>query len=163
MVNYQQGKIYMIICNKTGIKYIGSTCKKYLSQRLCQHRCQYNRYQLGVLPSYYSSFDVLKNGDYSIELIESFACNNRDELHKREGEIMRSTQCVNRNIIGRPPEEIERSLKIYRRNYYTTNIEKVRNYSAEHAEENKVRCKQHYLKWRDYNQQCKAFRNIVFA
>jgi hypothetical protein len=37
MVNYELAKIYKIVCNKTGMVYIGSTCQRLLSQRLSGH------------------------------------------------------------------------------------------------------------------------------
>ena len=30
MTNYKQTKIYKIVCNKTGLIYVGATCKEYL-------------------------------------------------------------------------------------------------------------------------------------
>jgi hypothetical protein len=44
MVNYQEGKIYKIISPLTDKIYVGSTTKKYLSERLCRHLCDYKRY-----------------------------------------------------------------------------------------------------------------------
>ena len=49
MVNYNNGKIYKIvpICEGAdeGDVYIGSTTKEYLSQRMVQHRADYNKWQ----------------------------------------------------------------------------------------------------------------------
>ena len=48
MVNYQNGKIYKIVSNTNSEKcYIGSTTKKYLSQRLMQHKYEYNCHKSG--------------------------------------------------------------------------------------------------------------------
>jgi len=38
--NYQQGKVYKLVMDD--LIYIGSTCQKYLSQRLAQHTSAYN-------------------------------------------------------------------------------------------------------------------------
>lgn len=38
MVNYKDGKIYKIVSSQTAKIYIGSTTKKYLSQRMDDHR-----------------------------------------------------------------------------------------------------------------------------
>ena len=70
VVNYQQGKIYMIYCNVTGRKYIGSTTKDRVSQRLAEHVHNYKQYQNGTRKGYISSFDIIAGGDYIIELIE---------------------------------------------------------------------------------------------
>ena len=44
MVNYQQGKIYKIVCNMTGMVYVGSTCEQRLSQRLARHVLNYKKF-----------------------------------------------------------------------------------------------------------------------
>jgi len=38
--NYQQGKVYKMVMGD--LIYIGSTCQKYLCQRLAQHTKSYN-------------------------------------------------------------------------------------------------------------------------
>jgi len=53
-----------------------------------------------------SSAEVLKHGGAYIELIEKFPCEDREELCKREGEVMRATEnCVNKVIAGRTDKE----------------------------------------------------------
>ena len=42
---YQQGKIYKLISSETDKIYIGSTCKKYLSQRLQDHKTDYKKWK----------------------------------------------------------------------------------------------------------------------
>jgi len=56
-------KIYKIICNTTGLCYIGSTNEKYLSSRLSKHK--YDSKNKNI-----SSKKVLENNNYHIELIE---------------------------------------------------------------------------------------------
>jgi predicted GIY-YIG superfamily endonuclease len=41
--DYSKGKIYKIVCNKTGLVYIGSTCRS-LEQRLKEHVYDSKRY-----------------------------------------------------------------------------------------------------------------------
>ena len=41
--DYSQGKIYKIVCNKTGLVYIGSTCRS-LDERLKEHEYDSKRY-----------------------------------------------------------------------------------------------------------------------
>ena len=43
MPNYQNGKIYKIVCNITGLVYIGSTIEN-LTERLWGHVYHYNSY-----------------------------------------------------------------------------------------------------------------------
>jgi len=53
MPDYQKGKIYKIVCNETGLVYIGSTTQA-LSQRLQGHKKNYK------------TFKVLENDNYNI-------------------------------------------------------------------------------------------------
>ena len=102
MVNYQNGKIYKIVCNVSGLIYIGSTTKKTLAMRLSGHRSAYKAY-LDKLEraAYITSFQVLEKEDYSIILIENYPCNNKDELRARERFYIESINCVNKAIPGR--------------------------------------------------------------
>ena len=59
MVNYQLGKIYKIVDNTNGNIYIGSTCEKYLSNRLSGHQSKYKLYLKG-LTNNIKSFEILK-------------------------------------------------------------------------------------------------------
>ena len=83
MIDYQNGKIYAIKSFLRDEVYIGSTCQKYLSDRLKGHRQKY-RYWQKHNSNYITSFIVLKNVDHYIELIENCPCNNVEELKKRE-------------------------------------------------------------------------------
>jgi len=58
-MDYTNGKICIIVCNTTGLQYIGSTCNPYLSTRLAKHRSDYKQY-LKNITHYISSFEVLK-------------------------------------------------------------------------------------------------------
>jgi len=98
MVNYQDGKIYEIFCNKTKRKYIGSSCCKYLSQRLRGHLSKYKEYLNGNKNASYTSFEIIKFNDYQINLIESFPCNCKDELLKRERYWIQKLECVNKHM-----------------------------------------------------------------
>ena len=107
MVNYQDGKIYKIFSydNETLI-YIGSTTKS-LSQRMGQHRIHYRLYKEGQKDKI-SSCDVFDRHGVAycyIELLETFACQNRDELNRREGHHIRTNICVNKNVAGRTATE----------------------------------------------------------
>jgi len=96
---YQDGKIYKIICRETGKIYVGSTIKS-LKRRLSCHKSSYNSY-LNDKYHYITSFEILKNGNYFIELICNASCTSKDELNSVEGEYIRELKCVNRCIAGR--------------------------------------------------------------
>jgi hypothetical protein len=82
-------KIYKIIDNTNGNIYIGKTKRKYLCERLAQHK-----YRQSCM-----SREIIKNGDYKIELIE--------ETHddSRERYWIEHTECVNKQIPGRTKKE----------------------------------------------------------
>ena len=40
-IDYSKGKVYKIVCNITGLIYVGSTTKEYLCQRLTAHKNDY--------------------------------------------------------------------------------------------------------------------------
>ena len=83
MPDYSLGKVYKIVCHKSGLVYIGSTCEPTLARRLAKHRADYKHYLKGK-KNYITSFKVLENGVYEIVLIENCSCENKDELHKME-------------------------------------------------------------------------------
>jgi len=87
MPNYQNGKIYSIRSrSREDLVYVGSTTQP-LSVRFGGHKAPSNKS---------TSKQIIDLGDAYIELIENYSCNNREELLKREGEIMRSMECVNK-------------------------------------------------------------------
>jgi hypothetical protein len=103
--------IYRITCNKTGNIYYGST-KKTINQRLKQHESNYKRYTNGKY-NYVTSFDILKEGDFKIELVEDLGNCTKEDLYKHEAFHIQNNECVNKFIPGRSAEE-----------YYIDNREK---------------------------------------
>ena len=99
---YENGKIYCLSSNNSDLFYIGSTIQP-LAKRLQYHEYHYRAYQKGK-GDYYSSYDVLATGDYSISLYNEYPCNSKSELDLEEGyEIEHNLQyagCVNRSIPG---------------------------------------------------------------
>ena len=150
-MDYKNGKIYSIRSYQTDDVYIGSTCSP-LSKRLWGHKNDYKQY-LNDKTNYTSSFEIIKFDDNYIELIELFPCGSKDELHKREGEIIRQTDnCVNKRIAGRSQKEYEldnrdkilEKQKIYRENnrdkileYYENNKDKFKEKNKNYYETNK--------------------------
>ncbi len=102
-------KIYKIIDNTNGNVYIGKT-EETLNIRLTKHK-----YDFKVGKSC-SSCQILKNGDYKIELIEE----THDE--SRERYWILNTECVNKQIPGRTKKEWNKDNKdkmiAYRKKYY---------------------------------------------
>ena len=87
-------KIYQIVDNTNGNIYIGQTKQKYLSSRLGQHRTKTKKNINNCM-----SREIIKNGDYKIELIEE----TEDET--RERYWIENRECINKVIPGRTWKE----------------------------------------------------------
>lgn len=111
MSNYNNGKVYEIVCNKTGKKYIGSTCKELLSQRLSNHKASYKSYK-NKIGNFSTSFIILEGDDYYINLLEKVNASCKDELLARERHYINTIDCVNKT---RPLRS--------KKDYYKDNIE----------------------------------------
>ena len=75
-----------------------------------------------------SSREILQFDDAYIELIENYPCVDKNELHRREGEIIRERVCVNKVIAGRTDAE-------YREDNKETRNQYSKQYRQEHTEE----------------------------
>lgn len=89
MPNYERGKIYKIMSDRTEKVYIGSTTKINLSSRLTGHKASLKRYERWLKgvdnkASYMTSFEILKLGDVKIILLEKCQCKTERELQARE-------------------------------------------------------------------------------
>ena len=152
MVNYSSAKIYSIRSFQSDQIYIGSTTTS-LNVRLAHHRKDYKRYLNGNF-SYMTSFELIKLDDCYIELIEEFPCQNREQLHKKEGEHIRKTpNCVNRRIAGRTGTEYrqDNADKCNQRSkqYRQDNPD----YNKQYYENNKQSRKQQMKQWRQDNKE----------
>lgn len=102
-IRYQHSKIYKIVSDQTNRIYVGSTVN-VLSKRLSEHKSMYKRYKNGS-HHYVTSFDIVQYDDAKIILVESYPCNNKDELRARERYHIETLDCVNRCIPGRSAKE----------------------------------------------------------
>jgi hypothetical protein len=113
MVNYSNGKVYMIEPTAEmldeGDIYIGSTCKEYLSQRMDTHRRDYKQWKNGNFSytkiSSYNLFDKYGVDNCKITLLEVCSCTSRDELIARESHYIRTKKCINKIIPDRKMKE----------------------------------------------------------
>ena len=133
MPDYSKGKIYTIRFHKSNEIYIGSTIQS-LGVRFGGHKKDTNTTLSKLINNKY-------NGDWKecyYELYENYSCNNKEELCKREGEIIRQFKkddnydCINRRIECRTKSQyyndnIEKYKEIYKK-YYEDNIEKYKKY-----------------------------------
>ena len=127
MPNYNQGKIYIIKSYLTNMVYIGSTCST-LNRRMTFHKSAMKQWQRNN-GGKTSSFDILEFNDAYIELVEEFPCENKVELDRKEGEVIRATEnTVNKKIAGRNPKEWYIDNKEVLHQYYMNNLEHRKEY-----------------------------------
>jgi len=146
MVNYGNGKIYIIRSGSTDDVYIGSTIQP-LSKRLGGHRSKYKCYLAGKTHNY-TSFKLIALGDYYIELLEHFPCNSKEELLAREGHFIRTTKhCINRCIAGRTKKEYRHDNKEQinerEKQYYQNNKERIAKRKKQYRQNNKDKIDKH--------------------
>ena len=132
-------KIYKIVDNINDNVYIGSTCYS-LKTRLSVHKSAYKRF-LNGLGGNTKSFDVLKNNDYKIELIENCNIKTKQELLARERFFIKNNECLNKNIPGRTDKEIQQ----YQKEYYNDNKDKLDNFHKAYNETNKEKLKEKFI------------------
>ena len=124
MPNYQDGKIYTIRCRTDDtLIYVGSTIQP-LSKRMWGHKavCNNDKYNNRLI------YKTINNNwdDWYIELHSLHPCSCKEELCKREGEIIREIGTLNVVINGRTDKE-----------YYEENKDKISKQSKIKYEENK--------------------------
>ena len=99
---YSNGKIYTVRCLiNPELIYVGS-CTQPLTKRFSGHKSHCKRGGSGSLYKHIIDNDW---SDWYIELHEYYPCNNKDELCKREGEVIREIGTINKNVAGRSRKE----------------------------------------------------------
>lgn len=122
MPDYKLGKIYKIHvqnADETDKIYVGSTCEKYLSKRYSSHINSFNTW-LEKKKSYVSVFEIFleEAPEYcQITLLESYPCDNKDQLRARERYYIEQIQCVNKVMPISTRKDTE---KRYRQKHHTT-------------------------------------------
>ena len=151
MPDYQKGKIYSIRSHQTEEIYIGSTTQT-LFARLASHKRRYKHYKK-YKKMYTSSFHILQFDDAYIELYENCPCNCKEELTKREGEVIRELNCVNKLIPGRTLKEYmednKEKIAERKKEYREKNREKIQKYEKEYRERNK----EYFKEYREKNRE----------
>jgi hypothetical protein len=140
-MDYSNGKIYTIRSSQTDKYYIGSTTTS-LAKRLSNHKGHYNA---GI---YLTSAEIFKYGDAYIELLEDYPCCSKNDLNKREGQLIRQykNECVNKNIAGRTKTEYKKQYddnnKDNKKQYYEINKEEIKEKSRLYRIENREQINQ---------------------
>jgi hypothetical protein len=138
MPDYSNGKIYTIRFQNSNEIYIGSTIQS-IAVRFGGHK----------IPNRCCLYQLIKdkyNGDWNecyYELFENYSCSNREELHQKEGEIIRQFKndknynCINKKIAGRTDK-----------NYYMDNVDKIKEQMKEYREKNSDKVKEQKKQYR---------------
>eukprot|EP00732_Lithocolla_globosa_P002387 Lithocolla_globosa_v1_NODE_1547_length_2493_cov_371.285773.p2 type:complete len:165 gc:universal NODE_1547_length_2493_cov_371.285773:2001-1507(-) len=142
MNRYQNGKIYKLVSNETADVYYGSTCMS-LAKRLSCHKSAWKSNQDGKGVQY-SSFKLFDLGKVQIIPVESFPCENKMELEKRERYYIENFTCVNKSIPTRTMRE-------YRQKYYEENKNEICEQMKKYREENKNIIHEKKKKYREEN------------
>jgi hypothetical protein len=151
MSKYQNAKIYKIIGGDEC--YIGSTCEKYLSNRMSGHRKSYRLFldKKAHFITSYSLFEKYGLENCYIELIENFPCESIEQLRKKEGDLIRTTKCVNKFISGRTYGEWREDNPTYNKDYYESNKEEIAIKQQIYAQKNKETIAKYNKQWREKN------------
>jgi hypothetical protein len=144
MPDYSQCKTYVIkFYDDDKLIYIGSTTQS-LQKRLCSHKkdfkCSLYKY---IFDNY--------NGDFKccfIELHQNQSCNDKTELDKIEGELIKQFKAddnfnvINKNIAGRTPKQ-----------RYIDNIDRIKQYYQNNADIKRKYQNEYNIKKRNYKNQ----------
>jgi hypothetical protein len=145
MPDYQKGKIYKIICNVTGKSYVGSTCEPSLAKRLAKHVTNYKSWCNGKY-SYTTSYEILKENNYMIVLIENYPCSSKDELFSRESFWTNEINCINKNKNQGLISSIGK--KAYCQQYQRNNKDKILEQKKEYNERNREKTDEYQKQYR---------------
>jgi len=149
MVNYENGKIYKIINTDTNdIVYIGST-----TEQLCKRYAKHHN----------------KAPNHKIILIQNYSCNSKEELCKKEQEIIeqydnllnqRKAYCseeqkkeYDKEYNKEYNENNKEQIKEQRKEYYEENKDKIKDKVKSYYEENKEKVKERHKAYREKNKE----------
>lgn len=134
---YKRGKIYTIRCRyDDSLIYVGSTID-LLAKRMGAHR--------SAKDNRATSLSNIVKGDWNnwyIELHEEYPCDNKAQLEKREGQVIREIATINKVVLGRTNKEYyqdnREKLLEKQKDYYKNNrdelLEKVKEYRQNNLE-----------------------------
>ena len=88
MPNYQLGKIYKLINDVNDIIYVGSTCQKWLCQRMGLHRSDGKKRSTPI----YTAMAQIGVPHFRIVLIKNYPCASKAELEAEEYAVMQKLQ-----------------------------------------------------------------------
>jgi hypothetical protein len=123
-------KVYKLTSKHTELIYVGVTNRKYLCDRLSHHTYYFNHPDGNVR----TADEIMKYGDYKIELIE--ICDD-SVASKREKQLIQTLNCVNK-MNRLTDEQIKKNKKTADANHYLKNKEKIKEQVKQYALKNKI-------------------------
>jgi len=145
MPNYQNSKIYKLICDNPELVYYGSTTQKYLASRLSGHHQGYKK----KLIKHCSSYKLFEAGNVKIFLVESFPCKSKEELLYRERYWIENNSCVNISKPITTKEEKREQREQYQIDNREQILEKKREYTKKTKEQKREYDRINYQKNRE--------------
>jgi hypothetical protein len=161
MNKYTNGKIYRLVCNITGLNYYGSTIQP-LYKRLNDHKKSYSKYTRDKF-HYLTAYEIIKNNNFNIVLVEEFPSKNKQQLEARERYYIDNNECINKYRPTRTKkeyyEEHEKHLTNLKKQHYINNKdiiqqkrkEKYKNMTEEQRENKNKKARENYKKRMDSN------------
>ena len=141
MPDYQQGKIYTIRCRiDETLIYVGSTTQS-LAVRWGGHKRDSIKKKISLI------YRTINNDwdNWFIELYELYPCSCKEELCRKEGEIIRLIGTLNVKIEGRTQKEWRENHADKKKEYDNNHADKIKEYQKEYRE-NKAEKKKEYQK-----------------
>ncbi len=158
MNKYNNGKIYTVRCHDNNdLIYVGSTIQP-LHKRWCDHklncRSDTNKEYNKML---YVKMREVGIEKFYIELYEEYPCERKEQLNRKEGEIIRLIGTLNKAIAGRTQKEYEHENKANiqetKTKYREKNKEHIILNKKIYYENNKDKMKEHYEKNKEHIKQ----------
>jgi hypothetical protein len=154
MPDYTKSKIYSIRSRTGDEIYIGSTTVG-IAKRFSKHKSAYNYWFKDNSVKYYSSFILFQKYNINYlyyELVEECPCENKEQLHKIEGEYIRKYMkdgvCCNKLVAGRSKKE-------YGDDFYIQNKEEIQKRQQQYYINNKSELDKNNKKYYNLNKNLK--------
>ncbi len=131
---YKNGKIYTIRNRSNeALIYVGSTIGP-LYKRFALHKSVSKKPEKENI-LLYKKFKETDMNDWYIELYEDYSCERKEELNRREGQVIREIGTLNKQIAGRTDQE-------YNKEYYQDKKEHILEKHKEYRDNNKEKIKE---------------------
>lgn len=171
--DYSLCKVYRVVSEAGGCQYIGSTCEKYLCQRMGHHRTDFRQWKRNEGAPYITVFEVLEHPDARIELIQAYPeCKSFDEQRMYEQQHQDQNECVNKQRAycskeqrakqncasqqrqrKRHPEKFKEKERQFRETHKEQKREYDKKYREQHRDKKLAQDREYYQKRREALQQ----------